>query len=172
MERGKGVTLNSLGVTPPFPAPLTIANLWPNNAMTTFPFCLPLGNFLHKNKKETMINEKHTLLNLVGRDCGTDNTGAGEVSMAESGNFLLCQGRAGVWVFHPLSKLSISKLFTLTNTSRFENWIVGCSRCILCYGVEGARPEVRMQLACGGWRGVRDPDHLWGESQTKPMSHT
>ncbi len=107
-----------------------------------------------------MINEKHTLLNLVGRDCGTDNTGAGEVSMAESGNFLLCQGRAGVWVFHPLLKLSTLKQFAPLLTSRFEQNRIGCSKCILCYCVEGARPEVRVQLARGGRRGVRDPDHL------------
>jgi hypothetical protein len=79
--------------------------------MTTFPFCLPLGNFLYENKKENNESEKHTLLNFVGRDCGTDNTGAGEISMAESGNFLLCQGRAAVWVFHPLLKLSTLKQF-------------------------------------------------------------
>jgi hypothetical protein len=62
--------------------------------------------FLYENQKENNEIDENTLLNLVGRDCGTDNTGAGEVSMAESGNFLLCQGRAGVWVFHPLLKLS------------------------------------------------------------------
>ncbi len=64
-----------------------------------------------KTRRKAVKAIKHTLLNLVGRDCGTDNTGAGEVSMAESGNFLLCQGRAGVWVFHPLSKLSTLKQF-------------------------------------------------------------
>ncbi len=45
--------------------------------------------------------------------------------MAESGNFLLCQGRAGVWGLHPLLKAfyleAICISFTLTVTGRFEN---------------------------------------------------
>ncbi len=102
-----------MGDPPSFPAPLSIANLWLKYAMTTFPFCLPLSNFYYENTKEKNESEKHTLLNLLGRNCGTDNTGAGEVSMAESGNFLLCQGRAGVWVFHPLLKLFTLKQFAL-----------------------------------------------------------
>ncbi len=78
-------------------------------------------------------------------------------------SFFVKVGR-GVWVFHPLLNAfhleTICISFTLTVTSIFENRTVGISKCIFCYGVEGARPEVRMQLACGGRRGVRDPDHL------------
>jgi hypothetical protein len=84
--------------------------------------------FLHENQKENNEIDENTLLNLLGRNCGTDNTGAGEVSMAESGNFLLCQGRMGVGFPSSAKAFHLgANCCAFTLTSRLENRTVGYS---------------------------------------------